>query len=110
MLRSILVFAPVFRYFDVFDKVDDFGFWHGLPKVDLWRSALAHRAFDDRGGRHGLSGEAAPVSRRAGIGLDASARCVAGLSLCTAQELGRAASFGRSQTETREVTSRIVQR
>lgn len=43
MLRSILVFAPVFRYFDVFDKVDDFGFWHGLPKVDLWRSALAHR-------------------------------------------------------------------
>lgn len=38
------VFAPVFRYFDVFDTVDDFGWWHGLAKVQRWRSVLAIRA------------------------------------------------------------------
>lgn len=37
------VFAPVFRYFDVFDRVDDFGFWVGLPKVLHWRHALSGR-------------------------------------------------------------------
>jgi glutathione S-transferase len=27
------VFGPVFRYFDLFDRVGDFGFWSGLPKL-----------------------------------------------------------------------------
>ncbi len=37
------VFGPVFRYFDVFDAIDDFGFWIGLPKLQRWRQALALR-------------------------------------------------------------------
>jgi glutathione S-transferase len=38
------VFGPVFRYFDVFDKMGEFGFFEGAPKVKAWRAALAHRA------------------------------------------------------------------
>ena len=37
------VFGPVFRYFDAFDAIDDFGFCNGLPKVQRWRLALAIR-------------------------------------------------------------------
>lgn len=37
------VFAPVFRYFDVFDTIGDFGFLEGAPKVRAWRQALAAR-------------------------------------------------------------------
>lgn len=37
------VFGPVLRYFDVFDAIDDFGFWDGLPRVQRWRSALTTR-------------------------------------------------------------------
>lgn len=37
------VFGPVFRYFDVFDRMGDFGFWQGLPRVAAWRAALAAR-------------------------------------------------------------------
>jgi glutathione S-transferase len=37
------VFGPVFRYFDTFDRIRDFGFWAGLPKVRRWRQALAAR-------------------------------------------------------------------
>jgi glutathione S-transferase len=37
------VFGPVFRYFDAFDAIDDFGFWDGLPKVQRWRQALTMR-------------------------------------------------------------------
>lgn len=37
------VFGPVFRYFDVFDTIADFGFWDDLPKVQRWREALASR-------------------------------------------------------------------
>jgi glutathione S-transferase len=37
------VFGPVFRYFNVFDAIDDFGFWDGLPNVQRWRRALATR-------------------------------------------------------------------
>jgi glutathione S-transferase len=37
------VFGPVFRYFDVFDTIADFGVFDGLPKVQAWRSALAQR-------------------------------------------------------------------
>jgi glutathione S-transferase len=37
------VFGPAFRYFDTFDRIADFGFWAGLPKVRRWRRALAVR-------------------------------------------------------------------
>jgi glutathione S-transferase len=37
------VFGPVFRYFDAFDRIDDFGILAGKPKVDGWRQALAQR-------------------------------------------------------------------
>ncbi len=37
-------FAPVFRYFDVFDAIDDFVVFTDTPKVSAWRSALAGRA------------------------------------------------------------------
>lgn len=37
------VFAPVFRYFDAFDAIGDFGFWREVPKVVAWRKALATR-------------------------------------------------------------------
>jgi glutathione S-transferase len=37
------VFAPVFRYFDVFDRILDLGVFDGLPKVQAWRKALAAR-------------------------------------------------------------------
>lgn len=37
------VFGPVFRYFDVFDTIADFGFWDDLPKVRQWREELAGR-------------------------------------------------------------------
>lgn len=36
-------FAPVFRYFDVFDSVDDFGVFTKTPKVKAWRTALQQR-------------------------------------------------------------------
>jgi len=37
------VFAPVFRYLDVFERIGDFGMLAGLPKVQAWRAALALR-------------------------------------------------------------------
>jgi len=37
------VFGPVFRYFDVFDAIGDFGILAGKPKVAAWRAALAAR-------------------------------------------------------------------
>ncbi|MCV2367583.1 glutathione S-transferase family protein [Roseateles oligotrophus] len=40
------VFAPILRYFDVFDNIAgaaDFGFWTGLPKLQRWRRQLAAR-------------------------------------------------------------------
>lgn len=36
------VFGPVFRYFDLFDQIDDFGFFIGLDKVSLWRKTLSN--------------------------------------------------------------------
>jgi len=36
-------FGPVFRYFDVFDTIADFGILAGKPKVAAWRRALASR-------------------------------------------------------------------
>lgn len=37
------VFAPVFRYFDTFDRIGDFGVFDGLARVPAWRAALAER-------------------------------------------------------------------
>jgi glutathione S-transferase len=36
-------FGPVFRYFDVFDQIEDFGILKGKPKVARWRKALKER-------------------------------------------------------------------
>ncbi len=37
-------FAPVFRYFDVFDPIADFGVFSNTPRVNAWRAALRERA------------------------------------------------------------------
>jgi glutathione S-transferase len=37
------VFAPVFRYFDTFDRIADFGMLAGKPRIAAWRRALAAR-------------------------------------------------------------------
>lgn len=37
------VFGPVFRYFDVFDRIADFGILAGKPRLAAWRHALAQR-------------------------------------------------------------------
>jgi glutathione S-transferase len=36
-------FAPVFRYFDVFDQLTELGVFATAPKVRAWRAALAQR-------------------------------------------------------------------
>jgi glutathione S-transferase len=36
-------FGPVFRYFDLFDRLLDHGIFAGQPKVAAWRAALAAR-------------------------------------------------------------------
>jgi glutathione S-transferase len=37
------VYGPVFRYFDIFDRIGDFGILHGKPLVQAWRAALSER-------------------------------------------------------------------
>lgn len=37
------VFGPVFRYFDTFDRIADFGILTGLPRLAQWRAALSRR-------------------------------------------------------------------
>ena len=37
------VFAPIFRYFDVFDQLTDLSVFADTPKVRAWRVALAQR-------------------------------------------------------------------
>lgn len=37
------VFAPVFRYFDVFDEIGDFGILADEPKIARWRKSLRER-------------------------------------------------------------------
>ena len=37
------VYGPIFRYFDTFDRIKDFGVLNNKPKVAAWRSALAER-------------------------------------------------------------------
>lgn len=39
-----VVFGPVFRYFDVFDRIGDFGILSDKPRMAAWRQALAARA------------------------------------------------------------------
>jgi glutathione S-transferase len=36
-------FGPVFRYFDVFDRIGAFGILDGKPRIAAWRKALAAR-------------------------------------------------------------------
>ncbi len=38
------VYGPVFRYFDVFEMIDDFRFFDLTPKVKAWRHMLHERA------------------------------------------------------------------
>lgn len=38
-----VVFGPVFRYFDSFDRIADFSILDGKPKVQRWRLTLARR-------------------------------------------------------------------
>jgi len=37
------VFGPVFRYFDVFDEIGEFGILAGKPKLARWRKSLSER-------------------------------------------------------------------
>jgi len=37
------VYGPVFRYFDVFDRIGDFGILAGKPKLERWRQSLSER-------------------------------------------------------------------
>ena len=37
------VYGPVFRYFDVFDEIGDFGVLSDKPRCDAWRAALRDR-------------------------------------------------------------------
>lgn len=37
------VFAAVFRYFDTFERIGDFGFFDATPKLRGWRARLAQR-------------------------------------------------------------------
>jgi len=37
------VFGPVFRYFDIFDEIGDFGILAGKDSVSSWRRSLANR-------------------------------------------------------------------
>ena len=37
------VFAPIFRYFDVFDELAELSIFRDLPKVRAWRAELAKR-------------------------------------------------------------------
>jgi glutathione S-transferase len=37
------VFAPIFRYFDVFDEFIDLGVFEQTPKIRMWRAQLAKR-------------------------------------------------------------------
>ena len=37
------MFAPVFRYFDTFDTIDNFGLFEQTPRVLAWRKMLAER-------------------------------------------------------------------
>lgn len=37
------VWGTIFRYFDAFDRIDDFGILTGLPKIRNWRETVSRR-------------------------------------------------------------------
>ncbi|TJW74217.1 MAG: glutathione S-transferase domain-containing protein, partial [Mesorhizobium sp.] len=37
------VYAPIFRYFDAFDRIGTFGILSGKPRVEAWRKRLHER-------------------------------------------------------------------
>ncbi len=37
------VYGPIFRYFDTFDRIGDFGILSDKPKTAAWRTALSQR-------------------------------------------------------------------
>jgi glutathione S-transferase len=37
------VYAPIFRYFDTFDRIGDFGILGEKPRIEAWRKALSGR-------------------------------------------------------------------
>ena len=37
------VYGTIFRYFDVLDKIDNFGIFTNIPKVEKWRQILQNR-------------------------------------------------------------------
>jgi glutathione S-transferase len=37
------VYGPIFRYFDVLDRIDDFGVFTSTPMVNKWRQLLQSR-------------------------------------------------------------------
>ena len=37
------VYGPIFRYFDVFDRIGEFGILQGKPKAAGWRRSLSER-------------------------------------------------------------------
>jgi glutathione S-transferase len=81
------VFGPVFRYFDTFERLGDFGFFDATPKLRAWRAALAARP---------------SVQRAVGADYDARLRAFiaargSALSRATA---GRAGSAGAERRET----------
>lgn len=48
-------FGPVFRYFDAFDRIADFGFLDRCPKIGAWRAALKDRPSVQRAVRQDYS-------------------------------------------------------
>jgi glutathione S-transferase len=36
-------YGPIFRYFDVFERIDDFVSFNAFPKLSAWRSELARK-------------------------------------------------------------------
>lgn len=37
------VYGPIFRYFDTFERIADFGFFDEAPRISAWRRRLAER-------------------------------------------------------------------
>jgi glutathione S-transferase len=56
------VFAPIFRYFDLFDRLADLGLWTTTPKLNAWRARLGARAKRNGGPWVGLSRSSSAVS------------------------------------------------
>ena len=95
------MFAPVFRYFDAFDRLGDFGILAGKPKLAAWRKALAARPsvraavvedFPERlmrflEARNGHSGEKPAGGLKGGTGARASDNALQATRFTTAATL-----------------------